>query len=171
MSEDILLKDAEDEANQAVSAGQTEEQRDTLFDGQPPETSAAETPGDFQQTMLGAYPHAERIMPLEDPVHRGSHWPKDRIQNFNDLPVGRKEELRGTNAEHFPDVSPLDFDPLHETHNGVTSDGKKFSMAPMWVRLLDSFFTDGVSKKHKEKEYAWEKEYIKALSTLQNLMA
>jgi hypothetical protein len=152
LSEDILLKDAEDEANQAVSAGLTQEQAWTLFDQQPPETSAAETPGDFQQTMLGDHPHAERLMPLEDPVHTGSHWPKNRIQNFNDLPIGRKEELRGTNAEHFPDVSPLDFDPLHEAH-------PELDIAPMWVRLLESFFIDGVSKKHKEKEYAWEKEH------------
>ena len=166
MSEDILLKDAEDEANQASATGVDPDRAMSLYQDEenrnapvPPLTSA-DAPGLYQSSLPTQYPQEQRVQKLEDPVHRGSHWPKNRIQKFNELTPERQEELRGTNAEHFPDVSPLDFDPLHETHSGIKSDGTEFSVAPMWVRLLESFFTDGVSKKHKEKEYAWEKEYL-----------
>lgn len=166
MSEDVLLKDAEDEANQASAMGVDPDRAMSLYQDEenrnasvPPLTSA-DAPGLYQSSLPTQYPQEQRVQKLEDSAHRGSYWPKNRIQKFNELTPERQEELRGTNAEHYSDVSPLDFDPLHETHSGIKSDGTEFSVAPMWVRLLESFFIDGVSKKHKEKEYAWEKEYL-----------
>ena len=146
MSDDILLKDQFEQADQATSA-----QLDTQ--SLVPETSPTltDTGGTFiQETLAPAHPHAERMTGVQDLGDMSGRWTHEGVN-----PPTTQQTY--SEAGHFADTSPVhpEFNPLLEQHQGTLANGERIDIAPLHIRKVHSFYESGQSKEDADAEMSW----------------
>lgn len=148
MSDDILLKDEFEVADQATSAQTASPNLKPVVTGREGEYPAP----DFEisagtqipETLAPAHPHAERMTGIMDFSEIPGRWTHEGV---NEPSFAQQY----SDAGHFPDTSALhpEFNPLWSGHH------PELGIAPLFIRKVRSFYESGQSAIDAQKEMSW----------------
>lgn len=148
MSDDILLKDEFDVADQVTSAQTPSPNLEPVVTGREGEYPAP----DFEisagtqipETLAPAHPHAERMTGIMDFSEIPGRW---TYEGANEPSFAQQY----SDAGHFPDTSALhpEFNPLWSGHH------PELEIAPLFIRKVRSFYESGQSAIDAQKEMNW----------------
>ena len=156
MSDDILLKDEFEVAEQVTSAKTLDDRLNAVITGvegveQPAPDFESGGGGSFvQETMATAHPHVGRTAGISNIGEMPGRWTYEAI---NEPSFAQQY----SDAGHYPDTSVMhpEFNPMLRAHRGTLANGERVNIPPAFIRKVRSFYGSGKSKLDAEKEMAW----------------